>query len=154
VSYSSLKPLFIYLSTEIRALRYSGRSARPWLTEFQKTQDVINCFERASNPVKLAILDTGVDAKHPWINENWTKKWKKAPFYDFTSSAPYERTTPTDEVGHGTQMAGIILHIAQDVELYVIRVFRTREFEGSSGNDAMDQARKVRRSLPRLNSCV
>lgn len=124
------------------------------MTEFKKTRDIINSFDRAIDPVKLAILDTGIDANHPWINEKWAIKWHKPPFYDFTTSTPYERMIPIDETGHGTQMAGIVLQFAQDVELYVIRVFETREFEGRSGSNAMEQVRKVRCSPLYVFLCI
>jgi len=53
--------------------------------------------------VVVGILDTGVDVEHPDLNGKWrggTNSW-----FD-----PYNQyTTPIDPLGHGTQVAGLIL---------------------------------------------
>lgn len=112
---------------------------------------MIHRFDRADDQVKLAILDTGMDPTHPYIKEHWRKPPAPTPaFYDFTTSTGPDGADPVDSIGHGTQMAGLIMERAPHVELYVIRVFADREFVGSKGNDAMELVRKVR--LPTLGS--
>jgi len=121
-----------------------GLSTRPWLVDFPKTLNVVGRFDKAVVPVKLAVLDTGVDAEHPWICRRWTQGPNRPHFYDFTTTTGTDGTEPVDETGHGTQMAGLILQVAPHVELYVIRVFTDRTFDGAKGKDALERVGKVR----------
>jgi subtilisin len=70
--------------------------------------------------VKVAVVDTGVDATHPRIDG------RVAHYVAFDESEDGEivedREPHTDEVGHGTACAGIILGIAPECELYSVRV--------------------------------
>ena len=83
--------------------------------------------------IKVAVLDTGVDLDHPDL--------KLAGSKDFT------RSTPDDNVGHGTHVAGIIaaqgntfgvLGGSPDVELYNYKVL------GGNGGMMSDVAKAVR----------
>jgi len=57
---------------------------------------------RASDPVKVGLLDTGVDVNHPDLQQNIS------PFRFYPNLNGTDVTDVTDEVGHGTTMAGII----------------------------------------------
>jgi hypothetical protein len=52
---------------------------------------------------------------------------------------------PKDNTGHGTHLAGLILYIAPDVDLYVLRVFTDRKFDGDQYWKAMERVREVGR---------
>jgi subtilisin len=58
--------------------------------------------------VKVAIFDTGIDASHEYIRDNYRG------FFDL----PYGRTDPYDDHGHGTHCAGIVKTVAPKAELY------------------------------------
>ena len=71
--------------------------------------------------VKIAILDTGVDYKHPELAPNYKGG------YDFINMD----SDPMDDNGHGTHVAGIIaaakdgkgiVGVAPDAEIYAIKV--------------------------------
>lgn len=66
-----------------------------------------------NEPVKIALLDTGVDSDHSYI----------APYISKTYDVSGEMD-PEDYAGHGTKVAGIITaHLPQTVELLSIKVF-------------------------------
>jgi subtilisin len=71
--------------------------------------------------VKIAVLDTGIDYKHPELAPNYKGG------YDFINSD----SDPMDDNGHGTHVAGIlaaakdgkgIIGVAPDAEIYAIKV--------------------------------
>jgi subtilisin len=69
--------------------------------------------------VKVAIIDSGVDASHPLVGE--------VAGYVAMDVSPDGEVTPTDAphddlVGHGTACAAIIKSIAPDAEIYSVRV--------------------------------
>jgi thermitase len=74
--------------------------------------DEIRAYTHGEPSVKIAVLDTGVDLEHPELDG------RLVPGYDFVNIIDgAERfigdyldadTTPDDEVGHGTHVAGII----------------------------------------------
>lgn len=70
--------------------------------------------------VKIAVVDTGVDAEHPRI------AGRVADYVAFSVSADDEIVEEAgphgDAAGHGTACAGIILGIAPDCELSSVRV--------------------------------
>jgi hypothetical protein len=73
--------------------------------------------------IKVAILDTGIDSTHDWIETNWKHPDSTYHRYeDFVTRG----AEPADEDGHGTYVAGIILDLAPDIDLYIARVARSR----------------------------
>lgn len=58
--------------------------------------------------VKVAIFDTGIDADHEYLKDNY------AGFTDI----PYGKPDPYDDHGHGTHCGGIVKTVAPKVELY------------------------------------
>jgi subtilisin len=71
--------------------------------------------------VKVAVLDSGVDAEHPWV-----RSVEGAVAVDFDSEAPgnvrFTEGPHEDVFGHGTACAGIIRRMAPDCEIYSVRV--------------------------------
>ena len=89
--------------------------------------DVLWAKGHSGSGIRIAIFDTGLSATHPhfkYIRErsNWT-----------------DNDSLDDELGHGTHVAGIIasqhsecLGFAPDSELYVFRVFNSRQLSFTS----------------------
>ncbi|KAF2996327.1 hypothetical protein E8E14_002603 [Neopestalotiopsis sp. 37M] len=100
-----------------------------WLKEFVKFRDPI--FDRIpsmdgnQHRARVTIIDTGVDVNHPFIQERWSQSHKEENmtlFHDFVDS---QNTTPIDEDGHGTFIAGLLLELAPDAQLSVARIGTT-----------------------------
>jgi len=62
--------------------------------------------------VRVAVLDTGVDASHPWIK----------PRLRGTYNAITKREGLTDGNGHGTHCCGIVLEALPECDLYAVKV--------------------------------
>lgn len=90
-----------------------------WKSEYEKVYEkFINNHPSGTppQPVKIAILDTGIDRDHysfeareEQINK---RRWN---FYE-------ESKNVADRNGHGTFTASLILDYAPDVELYVAKI--------------------------------
>ena len=87
--------------------------------------DVHKWIEKPANylrdtPVKIAVLDTGVDSKHNFIrgavNTNRIK--------DRQSFVKGDKSTE-DSFGHGTHVAALLLEVAPDAQIYVAKVANT-----------------------------
>ena len=75
--------------------------------------------------VKVAVVDSGIDATHPWVG-------RVAGAVAFEPDAGVDggvRVTAGEDgdlFGHGTACAGIIRHVAPQVDLYSVRVLGVR----------------------------
>lgn len=83
--------------------------------------------------VKIAILDSGVDATHPQVG----------PIHGYVSISEgadgkliYDTDPHDDSYGHGTACAGIIRSIAPDCEIYSVKVLGS----GLTGNGRVFEA--------------
>jgi subtilisin family serine protease len=75
---------------------------------------------RNDRKVRIAILDTGINAENPEI----TKYMRQISFQeDFTGSS----MGVTDRVGHGTNAAALIFKVAPKAELCIAKVVASRE---------------------------
>jgi subtilisin family serine protease len=95
--------------------------------------------------VKIAVLDTGIDQTHGYIQRHWKPGSGDRGFdryRDFTTGAD-AFTPPQDTCGHGTHCAGILLRLAPYAELYVARVFADAEMRNEATLDAVDRVVKV-----------
>lgn len=60
---------------------------------------------KGSQEIRVAVVDTGIDATHPDLKDNICKKKGSDEFgYDFVTN----KKNPMDQHGHGTHVAGII----------------------------------------------
>lgn len=64
-------------------------------------------IDKGSNQIKVAVVDTGVDLKHPDLKDNLLDG------YNVTSQG---KTPPQDDVGHGTHVAGVISAVVNNNE--------------------------------------
>jgi subtilisin family serine protease len=76
--------------------------------------------ERSSRALKLAILDTGIDASHCYFDNEprivEKKSWVTGPAH-------------VDNSGHGTHIAGIVLDLTRNVDLYIARITNKRHLK-------------------------
>lgn len=91
-------------------------------SSFQKNGDVI-----------VALIDTGIDPKHPFITNNihviGGKKNKENFGRNFSKSkkgSPQTKTAPRDDHGHGTHVAGIIKSVFPEVKILPIKYFNQK----------------------------
>ena len=71
------------------------------------------------NGVKVAIIDSGIDASHPAVGE---VHGYVAITADAKDKLHYDERPHGDDYGHGTACAGIIRSLAPDCELYSVKV--------------------------------
>lgn len=106
--------------------------------------------------IKLAVLDTGIHALHPYLQQNgWqARNEHKQHYYDATKGplklGVYHE--PVDEVGHGTHIAGLILSLVPNIELYIIRVFEGAKINKLEQPRAVDAVANVRSKTVSLRS--
>jgi subtilisin family serine protease len=67
-------------------------------------------FAADGKGILWAVLDSGIDARHPHFDkhENLKKLPPPVTHMDFTADPPAKVDDPTDDYGHGTHVAGII----------------------------------------------
>lgn len=101
-----------------------------WKSEYKKVYDKFigdSLREFPRNPIKVAILDTGIDRDH-YIFEAYEQNLKgKQNLHN-----PFQKNTP-DRNGHGTFTANLILDYAPDAALYIIKIVD----KGNAPPDAM-----------------
>lgn len=68
-------------------------------------------------PVKIAVLDTGVDSKNPFI-----RGARKANRIKALKSFVKTDESTEDGVGHGTHVAALLLNVAPDAQIYIAKV--------------------------------
>lgn len=102
--------------------RGESYSADRWFQDLYKVQAAVE-KNRSSDlaPVKVAILDTGVNFHHcevknaierSVIDAKRCKGFPNDPHYD----------PQADKHGHGTQVASVLLQTSPDISLYIARV--------------------------------
>jgi subtilisin len=86
--------------------------------------------ETSGKGVKIAVVDSGVDADHPVVDG------RVAGYMAISVSGVgelvFDDSPHEDSSGHGTACAGIILGIAPECELYSVRVIGRRGGRGSA----------------------
>lgn len=75
----------------------------------------------ARAPVRIALIDSGVNAAHPHVREGGTIV--VGPAVD-PSGTWHTTETQTDVLGHGTAVAAAILDLAPGAEIVSLQVFR------------------------------
>lgn len=103
--------------------------------------DIQNYPTTSFKPVKIAILDSGFDPRHPNLidNQQLDPRIKGAQSFVHGTS----QFDILDEIGHGTHALGLLLSVAPCAEIYIARV-ATQETLGQQSYDAIT---KVKQSL-------
>ena len=76
-------------------------------------------YLRSAPAIKIAILDTGVDATHPFISEAINRSRRIVCVQSFV-----EDNSKVDMVGHGSHIANLLLLVAPKAEIYIAKVSR------------------------------
>jgi len=74
------------------------------------------------NKVEIALLDTGINALHPYLKDNIVKSYEVV-YLDKTYQVVPSEDMNNDFSGHGTACASVIKKECSDVELYSFKVF-------------------------------
>ncbi|KAH0438025.1 thermostable alkaline protease [Colletotrichum camelliae] len=123
-------------------------SSEKWVKDFIRFRNGILPGQFNDNTMKrirLTVIDTGIDASHKFIEEHWSRYRSEANgaqlplFKDFVGSL----NSPTDEDGHGTFIAGLVLRLAPDVELSVARVCKNQ----TSMNEDGEREKKIAEAI-------
>ncbi|KAL1848858.1 hypothetical protein Daus18300_013470 [Diaporthe australafricana] len=81
------------------------------------------------NRIRVAVLDTGVDeTSNFWRGASRIRKIKGSPIRE---TKHFVGDSIDDELGHGTDVAAIISKIAPESDLYIAKISRGREAEGT-----------------------
>ncbi|KAF5024992.1 hypothetical protein F66182_2943 [Fusarium sp. NRRL 66182] len=133
---------------------------RTWYNQIQwhPKDDTSDPRRDWSGPVKIAILDTGIDLDHPDFNQRARRRTKIA-----ATSLPEEiqrdrievcknftggsENDVTDDDGHGTHIAGLILTIAPRAKLYIAKVSSSPKTEGSTSKRHKKESHPIQEAL-------
>jgi subtilisin family serine protease len=99
----------------------SRRQTDKWIEGFQNLLLQHDIKARTGpNVIKVAIIDSGIDYNHLEVDRSRIRDWK---------SWIENSDATVDTVGHGTHIAGIILQLTTNVELYIGKVTGTKKFK-------------------------
>jgi hypothetical protein len=105
-------------------LFHSAIVPRMWLEDIKKIGESVERKRRAkriTTPVRVAILDTGLNMDLPIFTN---KPGLKRAVIDYIDYVDPGASTMTDTFGHGTLMARIVMECAPGAEILVARVAR------------------------------
>lgn len=85
--------------------------------------DANSARNEKKKPIKIAIIDSGVDPDDPWIN---AQGFRIAGRRNWTSD---QTNDCADTCGHGTHIARLILKVAPAAEIYIAKVSKRKKFD-------------------------
>jgi len=125
--------------------------------------DIARPTDKWPGPVKIAIFDTGIDLSHPDFSQR-AKRRTKIGAKQQLSGHPEEIQSKrikacknfadgpeddvTDEDGHGTHIAGLIMAIAPRAELYIAKVSNSQKPDDKQGNPKKAPKRGGKKAHP------
>lgn len=74
--------------------------------------------DQHKKPIKVAVLDTGIDFEHGFIKGAMKKPRRIKATRDFVDKG----NNIQDFHGHGTHVAALLLKVAPDAQLYIAKV--------------------------------
>ncbi|KAF8856770.1 subtilisin-like protein [Acephala macrosclerotiorum] len=132
---------------EMRKRRSRAAIEKWWQTFNDNRDEIFPIITDNYAPVKIAIVDTGIDTNNPYIEKHWDTKRFYRDFLQDDDAASHLRVNSTgysepyvqevivslgserrDEVvdlaGHGTHLAGVVLQLTPHASLCVARVLK------------------------------
>ena len=120
-------------------IRHSSQDADDWfrLLEDRVTgKNKVMDRRRKDNDkkVKVAILDSGIDASHPQFSK-YPMDGGMSRFRGFGDHNCRDWTGSSathDRVGHGTHAAALVLKVAPKAELYIAKIFNSKDGDANT----------------------
>ncbi len=84
------------------------------------TEPLNNLHRSAGKGVKIAVVDSGIEADHPWLGGRVTESWTAKQSADGYEVVPSDGT---DLIGHGTAIAGNIRRFVPDADIISVQIF-------------------------------
>ncbi|GFP58531.1 subtilisin DY [Trichoderma asperellum] len=114
----------LYMDAASRFWNLRDATTDKWFELYLEVRKVAKRIrtDRPNKPdqrIRVAILDTGVDINDPFLKLFAIKR--RIVYQDFAQPGSFSKL-PVDEVGHGTHICGILLTIADNIDVYVARV--------------------------------
>jgi subtilisin family serine protease len=100
-----------------------------WFDLLEDFRETITSTNGTDTRVKIAILDSGIDMRHPWIKPC---RGRIKDVRTWTGVDKGSKDRSGDNVGHGTHVAGIILTLVTDVDLYIAKVADSDKVDSAS----------------------
>lgn len=98
-----------------------------WIKDFKSQRVKLGIGRDRAPRIKIAILDTGMDVTHPQVHSHFGDAGRIRAYKDFLSGA-----APMDLSGHGTHIAGVIIDLTSNTDLYVARVIESHKHAAKS----------------------
>ncbi|WP_449600469.1 S8 family serine peptidase [Paenibacillus sp. Marseille-Q9583] len=123
----------VYPNDEVHALADSVEVATLPITRSYSDSgnligaDTLHALGYTGEGVKVAVVDTGIDKNHPLLKDNYKGGYDAYDQDNDPSETPPDANFPPKngspyETSHGTHVAGTILDVAPEVDLYAYRV--------------------------------
>lgn len=99
-----------------------------WLAELVSISATFSDLN-GSQPVRIAVIDTGCDLKAPIFDVSGHESRLKGHWKDWLD----ESSRPLDQHGHGTEIVSLLLRILPNAEIFVARVARNQQDLDTAG---------------------
>jgi hypothetical protein len=114
-------------------------SSDDWFGELDKLNEVLGAMDNETDtehkPVRIAVLDTGIDQNDPYADA----------ITDYKDFVDGNNSIKKDNTGHGTNSVKLIFKVFNNAEIYVARIFENRD----EHPDTKDLAEKARTACPK-----
>lgn len=123
-----LSSVFIFLYVSYYQLTFhSCQQTDGWINRFKTLVSKVKPYTIDKDRIKVAILDSGIDMENTDIDAQSDRIKSIRSWVD--GKIGVEAKRGGDLSGHGTHIAGIILDLAPDVDLYIARVTKTSKLD-------------------------
>jgi subtilisin family serine protease len=102
-----------------------GLAADQWFEDLRFVQEIVGDHDDDQKPVRVAILDTGIDETHPFVKEALGRVLHKPTRVKQIAAMrgfPNHLKPGQDHHGHGTHCASVFIKTAPNAALYIARV--------------------------------
>ncbi|OBT80206.1 hypothetical protein VF21_00560 [Pseudogymnoascus sp. 05NY08] len=93
--------------------------AKTWFKYLDELHEAMPRNIDKENRIKIAVLDTGIYMQDSTISQR--KNSSRITYQSFVTGDP-NPTEPSDDNGHGTHIAGLLLRVAPNARIYVAKI--------------------------------